>query len=110
MGRGTQTGPEKKTKNFRTKKRPSPHHARKRGRQSQATETKGAWNAAREGERDLYARTHSRTHSHRAPSPTSQKAQAKDYTDEDKAHLQKKKEEAAALKAARDSLLKGKKK
>lgn len=68
------------------------------------------WNAAREGERDLYARTHSRTHSHRAPSPTSQKAQAKDYTDEDKAHLQKKKEEAAALKAARDSLLKGKKK
>lgn len=39
-----------------------------------------------------------------------QKAQAKDYTDEDKAHLQKKKEEAAALKAARDALLKGKKK
>lgn len=41
---------------------------------------------------------------------TPQKVAAKDYSDEDKAHLQKKKEEAAAMKAARDALLKGKKK
>ncbi len=54
--------------------------------------------------------THAGTHSLPASNLLMQKAQAKDYTDEDKAHLQKKKEEAAALKAARDALLKGKKK
>ena len=57
-----------------------------------------------------YSRTDALTHSLPAANVLEQKAQAKDYTDEDKAHLQKKKEEAAALKAARDALLKGKKK
>lgn len=38
------------------------------------------------------------------------KAGSKDYTDEDKAHLQKKKAEEAALKKAREALTKGKKK
>jgi hypothetical protein len=38
------------------------------------------------------------------------KAAEKNYSDEDKAHLQKKKAEEAAMKKARDALLKGKKK
>jgi hypothetical protein len=84
------------------------NHARKRGRQSQAAETKGT--GQRGPDARAKSRTHVLTHSLPAANVLEQKAQAKDYTDEDKAHLQKKKEEAAALKAARDALLKGKKK